>query len=221
MSRKPISLEEQAAYTLAVIRLMHHASLTYVAACKHLTDIINEGMPDNVDILFKEIDILIFSNQYVDRKIKLNTIEDRCNSNIGIFIKERLIKKETVLVGSHETVCLGYFPGEDNYKKTKETTAQYLDRITKIREIEQEAIDELEKTLGPSSVPYLRDNDGRIKNLVMPDEDYNRLRKNAGRESSPSAPVVRHYRIIESLLFYPVSFFVNLYKREQERKNIV
>ncbi|MGK4444706.1 hypothetical protein ACSMDF_15255 [Yersinia enterocolitica] len=109
------------------------------------------------------------------------------------------------------------FPGEDSYTSPTITAKEYLSVIVQQKEAEQAALEETEETFGPSEVPYVRNKDGSTQDLVIPDNIYKELKKNSGRKSNRQAPIERKARIIKSLLFHPISFFINLHEIRQRR----
>lgn len=218
MSRKPISQEEHVAYVLAVVRLMNFRELAYKAACSDLVDILNQKINIESDSLFKGIHEYLLPPPSIKRRtpVTFNKVDYRCKNEIGQFVMSLLVQKHTLLVGSNEGVST-YFPGEDSYTPPKTTAKEYLSVIVQQKKAEQAALEEIEKIFGPSEVPYVRNKDGSIQDLVIPDDIYKELKKNAGRKSNRQAPIERKTRIIKSLLFNPIGYFINLYEIRQHR----
>lgn len=219
MSRKPVPQEEQVAYVLAVVRLMNFRELAYKAACSELANIINNKLDIESDPLFKGIhEYLSPQPSTTKRKIPItfNKIDYRCTNKIGQFVMSLLVKKHTLLVGSNVAVS-AHFPGESAYTPPEKTAKEYLIEIEQQKKAEQAALEDIEETFGPSEIPYVRNKDGSIQNLVIPDSIYKELIKNAGRSSNRQAPIERKTRIIKPLLFNSIDYFITLYETRQHR----
>lgn len=218
MSRKPISQEERVAYVLAVVRLMNFRELTYKAACSDLAEIINNKVNIESDPLFKDIHKYLKPSSSTKTKtpVTFNKVDFRCTNEIGKFVMSLLVKKHTLLVGSNKGVST-CFPGEESYTPPKKTAKEYLSIIVQQKKAEQVVLEEIEEFFGPSEVPYVRNKDGSIQDLVIPDNIYKELKKNAGRKSNRQAPIERKTRIIKPLLFNPIGYFINLYEIRQHR----